>query len=170
MSFYAGLHDNIPTLVENEDMESKKEESEMDTSESTEDIHDDGLDNLDLLLNTMEKMETEQANLLNEAIALTEKFVTDVKSRINRRDTNYASGVVKFLAKYFNIIDTTEPTTSATPKLATFLHCDHNQKNPAHGGTRKIPVQPTALQRRRKGIPRGSQKAAQGRHPNEAQR
>ena len=115
-----------------------------------------------LLLNTMEKMETEQANL-NEAIALTEKFVTDVKSRINRRDTNYASGVVKFLAKYFNIIDTTEPTTSATPKLATFLHCDHNQKNPAHGGTRKIPVQPTALQRRRKGIPRGSQKAAQGR-------
>ena len=62
-----------------------------------------------------------------------------------------------------DIIDTTEPATSATPKLATFLHCHHNPKNPVHGGTRKISVQPTALQRRRKGIPHGSQKAAQGR-------
>ena len=66
ISFYAGLHDDTPSssVAKQDTEEPKMQETEMDTFESTENIYDDSLDNLDLLLSTMDKMETEQAKLL----------------------------------------------------------------------------------------------------------
>ena len=63
------------------------------------------------------------------------------------------------MTKYFEIVEKMEPTVSATPMLATLLHGMH-KTSPCSGGTRRMHVQPTAVQRRR---PRGSQKAPQGR-------
>ena len=65
------------------------------------------------------------------------------------------------ITKYFEIIEKTELTVSATPKLATFLHTTHTCIPPPHGGTHKIFCS-TNRNTAPKGI-RGSQKTPEGR-------
>ena len=100
----------------------------------------EGAANLDLLIDEIDRME----KLVDQASTLHDRFSTDVKSR----DTNYALGI-KFITKYFEIVEKTEPTVSATPKLTTLLHTTDTCIPPQHDGTRKISVQPTGIQRRR---------------------
>ena len=76
----------------------------------------EGAANLDLLIDEIDRME----KLVDQASTLHDRFSTDVKSR----DTNYALGI-KFITKYFEIVEKTEPTVLATPKLATLLHTTH---------------------------------------------
>jgi len=47
--------------------------------------------------------------------------------------------------------------------MANLINSTSSKYTPIHGGTCHISVQPTALQRRRKGVSRGSHKAPQGR-------
>ena len=64
------------------------------------DDDDDGKQNLDRLIQEMEKRDKER-NTFEQATTLTDRFVIDVKARLQTRDTNYASSVVKFMTKYF---------------------------------------------------------------------
>jgi len=117
----------------------------------------EGMKNLDIM-----KMEAKGMEVINRAIALKDKFVADVSCWLRSNDINYALGITKFFNQYFQVINKSEPTVTATPKLATFFYMA-NKYTPIHDGTCHISVQPTALQRRRKGVSRGSQKAPQGR-------
>ena len=161
LSFYFGLHDGEPDVRINtqNSTSNNDEQSSIESDKLSQTDYDEGAANLDLLIDEIDRME----NITDQATTLHEKFSTDVKSRLHNKDTNYALGLTKFITKYFEIIEKTEPTVSATPKLATFLHTTHTRIPPPQGGTRKISVQPTGIQRRRKGITRGSQKAPQGR-------
>lgn len=71
----------------------------------------------------MNKMEKTQ-KILDQAASLHDRFSTDVKSRLETIEINYAFGLTKFITKYFEIVEKTEPTVSATTKL-TFLHTVH---------------------------------------------
>ena len=147
LSFYSGLHDGEPDVRINTQNSTSNidEQSSIESDKLSQTDHDEGAANLDLLIDEIDRME----NVTDQATTLHEKFSTDVKSRLHNNDTNYALGLTKFITKYFEIIEKTEPTVSATPKLATFLHTTHTRIPPPQGGTHKTSVQPTEIQRRR---------------------
>ena len=120
LSFYSGLHDGEPD-VSIKTHSSKSDNDEQSTTEShklSQTDYDKGAANLDLLIDEIDRME----EVIDQVSTLHDRFSTDVKSRLYTRDTNYALGITKFITKYFEIVEKTEPTVSATPKLATFLH------------------------------------------------
>ena len=79
----------------------------------------------------------------------------------------YLDGLHKFFTTYLDTVERTEPMTSATPHLSTLLHTYFKKPSSmtSNAGCRRIHVQPTALSRRREGIPKGSQCAPAGRPP-----
>ena len=120
--------------------------------------HDSGGENLAILLGIMEK----QDGLKNDVIKFGNAFVEDVQVRVGEVDIQYLTGLKKCFTTYLDTINNTEPTTSATPKLASLLHTYYSQKSPSSmqvAGSRHMHVQPTAIARLRAGISKGSKLA-----------
>ena len=112
----------------------------------------------------------DEGNELELLSELHEQFHSDVKVRIQSLDTAFISGLQTFYAKYFQLVHEAEPRMSATPNLARYFHTimsgDEALKKTVFktkASNKHICVQPTALQRRRKYLTRGSKKAPQGR-------
>ena len=72
----------------------------------------------DLLVGLME----EHSELQSEIVKLCNLFVEDVGERMKTLDVQYLTGLKKFFSTYLEIIDSTEPTSCATPKLSSLLH------------------------------------------------
>ena len=109
----------------------------------------------------------DEGNELGLLSELHEQFHSDVKVCL---DTAFISGLQTFYAKYFQLVHEAEPRMSATPNLARYFHTiisgDEALKKTlfkTKASNKHICVQPTALQRRRKYLTRGSKKAPQGR-------
>ena len=112
--------------------------------------HDEGQENLDIMLSVIE----EQENLENEVITLSNAFMEDVRVRTKEVDVQFLSGLKKFFTTYLDTVKHAEPATSATPKLASLLHTCFSQQIPLStqvAGSRYIHVQPTAIAKRRYG-------------------
>ena len=168
-SFYASMTEESPPspsiLSHSVETSSKVVDMDFDRDDlNCNTTHDDGEENLDILLSMME----EQDKLKSDVITLGNAFVEDVQVRINEVDIQYLTGLKKFFTTYLDTINKTEPTTSATPKLASLLHTYFSQKLPSSmqvAGSRHMHVQPTAIARRRDGISKGSKLASAGRPP-----
>lgn len=118
------------------------------------------------------QQESSDTELQMHVTDLMSDFVRDASGRILSNDIQYLTGMQKFLEHYATIVNKTEPNTSATPLLSTFLHKTITKNEPAVGkcksvclvgGVRQMSVQPTAISRRRSGLSRGSKKAPAGR-------
>ena len=79
---------------------------------------DEGADNLDMMLNVMDNQE----KLKQDVLTLGNAFIEDVQERIGQMDTQYLTGLQKMFTAYMDTVTSTEPTVSATPKLASLLH------------------------------------------------
>ena len=143
-----------------------------DTDSSTDD--DDGEMNLNMMLSIIEEQEKlkqdengEQEKLKLDVIKLGNAFIEDVQERLTQMDTQYLSGLKKFFTVYMETVKSTEPAVSATPKLSSLLNI-YFSKSPSPtqvAGTRCMHVQPTAVSRRRDGVPKGCKMAPSGRPP-----
>ena len=174
-SFYAGMKEtaspNVQALTcnsEKADNTSNKIVTVSDTvSDETTDItnqYDEGEQNLDLILNRMD----EQDKLKQDVLTLGNAFIEDVQERIGQMDTQYLTGLKKFLTVYMDTVKNTEPAVSATPKLASLLHTYFSPSSASTtpvAGTWCMHVQPTAISRRREGVTKGSKMAPSGRPP-----
>ena len=108
----------------------------------------------------------QQDTLQNEVITLGNTFIQDVQDRVQQLDIQYLTGLKNFFTVYMDTVAKTEPTTSATPRLASLLHTYFSpQLSSQVAGTRHMKVQPTAISRRRPGISKGSKLASSGRPP-----
>ena len=162
-SFYAGMTEEILPSIPQGHIPQETNDATMDI-DSGHGNTDDGEENLDLMLSMLE----EHNNLQHEVIALGNTFIEDVQERIKQVDIHYLSGLKKFFTTYLDMVTSTEPTTSATPKLASLLHTYFSQQTSLSqkvAGTRHMHVQPTAISRRREGISKGSKLAPNGRPP-----
>lgn len=121
-----------------------------------------GEDYLEVAVNTLQEHES----LKIEVTELGNHFITDVEERMEQLDIQYLNGLKKFFNVYLETVALTEPTSCATPKLASLLHT-YFSAQPSIGvaGTRHMKVQPTALSRRRPGISKGNKLAPSGRPP-----
>ena len=177
-SFYAGMKETIP--LSNSSGSTPKDSTEsqppqghigMDsvTYKEGEDQdmdfkdHDEGAENLDIMISIIE----EQEKLKKEVLALGSAFVEDVQERMKTMDTQYLTGLRRFFTVYMDTIRNTEPASSATPKLASLLHTYLSPQSTVTqvAGTRHMHVQPTAISRRREGVTKGSKLAPSGRPP-----
>ena len=127
---------------------------------------DEGEQNLDLILNAMD----EQDKLKQDVLTLGNAFIEDVQDRMGQMDIQYLTGLKKFFTVYMDTVKNTEPAVSATTKLSSLLHTYFSQSSSSTAqvhvaGTRRMHVQPTAISRRREGVPKGSKMAPTGRPP-----
>ena len=138
--------------------------NEADASSDMEIIEGEGANNLDIMLDLIEQQEKTQQRKKGVK-ELMHKFVADIDSHIEQLDTQYLDGLHKFFTTYLDTVERTEPMTSTTPHLSTLLHTYFKKPSSmtSNAGCRQIHVQPTALSRRREGIPKGSQRAPAGR-------
>ena len=110
----------------------------------------------------------EVVSMDTELVQLKERYDDDVQARIQQGDSQYPTGLLRFLRRYLEIVEHCEPGTSATPSLAHFVHtlASKERKAKEHmlrlGGSKLIATQPTARQRRRLFLSRGIRKAPQG--------
>lgn len=88
-----------------------------------------------------------------------------MQDRVQQLDTQYLTGLKKFFTVYLDTVAKTEPTCSATPRLASLLHTYFSPQlsTAAVAATRHMKVQPTAISRRRAGISKGTKLAPSGR-------
>ena len=137
--------------------------AEMISPDIISDSGDSATNNLEHLADIL----CEHDGLVQEVSGLCYSFVDDVCKRTKQIDTQYLLGLKKFFSVYLDTVSDTEPELSATPKLSRLLHTyfTKNDKDFTCTGCRRIPVQPTAMSRRREGAPRGSKMATSGRPP-----
>ena len=155
-SFYAGMRD----LTASSESTTCAEENEQNVQ--LDNVHDSGQKNLDIAVEIM----IQQEKLQDEVISLGNTFIQDVQDRVQQLDTQYLSGLKKFFTVYLDTVAKSEPTCSATPRLASLLHTYFSPSSSVQvAGTRQMKVQPTAIARRRAGIARGSKLAPSGRPP-----
>lgn len=90
-----------------------------------------------------------------------------MNDRVKQLDNQYLTGLKNFFTVYLDTVAKTEPTCSATPRLASLLHTYFSPQlsSAKVAGTRHMKVQPTAISRRRAGIAKGSKLAPSGRPP-----
>ena len=100
-------------------------------------------------------------------MALGNAFIEDFQERITQVDTQYLTGLKKYLQLYQDTVTNTKPAVSATPKLASLLHTYFSVQplQTRVPGTRCMYVQPTAISRRREGVAKGNKMAPSGRPP-----
>jgi len=164
--FYRGLCETIkstdpPCIADNDDLNCNPTDDPSSGMEVTQEEYE-GMKNLDIMIDTIEKMEAKGMEVINQAIALKDKFVADVSCRLRSNDINYALGITSFS------ISTFKSTIKVNQQLQQHLNWRlffymANKYTPIHCGTHHISVQPTALQCRRKGVSCGLQNAPQGR-------
>ena len=110
----------------------------------------------------------EVVSMYTELVQLKERYDDDVQGRIQQGDSQYPTGLLRFLRRYLEIVEHCEPGTSATPSLAAFFHtlASKERKGKEHmlrlGGSKLITTQPTVRQRRRLSLSSRIQKAPQG--------
>ena len=100
-------------------------------------------------------------------LTLGNALIDDFQERITQVDTQYLTGLKKLFTVYLDTVTNTEPAVSATPKLASLLHTYFSVQplQTRVPGTRYMHVQPTAISRRREGVPKGNKMAPSGRPP-----
>ncbi len=158
-SFYVGMRE-LST-------ETRAVENELnmnpETSMNLETSYDSGEENLTIAVDIMMQQET----LQEEVISLGNSFIQDMQDRMQQVEIQYLTGLKKFFTVYLDTVEKTEPTNSATPRLASLLHTYFSPQLSSGqvAGTRHMKVQPTAISRRRAGISKGSKLAPSGRPP-----
>lgn len=161
-AFYANLCDDVqqPAISSSSSIES--EECAIVEGEGVESSNN-GEENLEIMMDIFKEHDELKKNVIDLGVA----FFQDVNKRIETMDQQYLTGLKKFFTVYLETVEHTEPASSATPQLSSLLHTYFTKSsNTVHvTGSRRIHVQPTAISRRRIGLPRGNQMAPCGRPP-----
>ena len=139
-TFYVGMKEtmHLPILPAHTSVDMQDETCTMMDTETSD--HCEGEENLEMMLSIME----EQEKLKVDIVTLGNAFMEDVQQRMAQMDMQYLTGLNKFFTVYIDTINSTEPATSATPKLSSLLHT-YFSKQPSSihvPGTRRIQSQP----------------------------
>jgi len=102
--FYHGLHETIkstdpPCIAHDDDLNCNPTDDPSSGMEVTKEANE-GMKNLDIMIDTIEKMEAKGMEVINQAIAVKDKFIADVSCRLRSNDINYALGITKFFSTF----------------------------------------------------------------------
>ena len=123
MSFYVGMKDitRTPTLSDSASIfvdSNEMQDDMMDIGTNSSTDHDEGEQNLDMMLSIME----EQEKLKLDVITLGNAFIEDVQERITQMDTPYLTGLKQFFSVHGNCCNYRTSSFSYSKTFITTAH------------------------------------------------